>query len=195
MQKIYAASALIALQVFLAGNSPAFAQLDPAQVEKRKLVIHSCLLKIYMDQKKRPAALAEFQALTGMTPNDPKLRYQYAAYLAAGNTPADFSAALTQMKKAVQLEPANGNYNGFLGSLYVKLKNTNEAEKWFKLAVQYGAAEYKKTYEEIWKFNQQKKLHDDAKKKLLQQKQQQQQTAPGAKPGGASKNDDDDDDW
>ncbi|MBX3075952.1 hypothetical protein KF913_18735 [Candidatus Obscuribacterales bacterium] len=132
--------------------SPASAQLEASQIQKRKEVIHACLLQIYIDKKQRPQALAEYAIMVGLKPDDPKLRYAYGRYVAASQTPGDIAAGITQVKKAVQLDPSNATYNGVLGALYLKAKNPNEALKWLRTAVQYGGQEYKKSYEETFKY-------------------------------------------
>jgi len=170
--------------------SVAAAEIDAAQITKRKEVIHKCLLKIYVDQRKRPQAIAEYQIITTMEPNDAAMRCKFGQYLAQGGTPADYNAAIVQLKKAIQIDPSNPTYQGILGSLYLKIKNVEEAVKYLRN----GGPEYKKTYEESWKYLQGVKQHNEMKKRQEEQKklqQQQQKSGDGAKKGG----DDDDDDW
>lgn len=174
------------------------AQVDSAQVEKRKTVIHTCLLSIYVQQRKRPQALAEYGILVGMSPNDPKLRAQYGQYLAAGGTPADFAAAVVQLEKAVQLDPSNCQNQGILGTVYLKMKKPEKALPFLKNAVSYGCKDYDKAYKDTWAYLQQMKaINEQKKKQELQKKQQQQQNPAGGKPGAPKKggDDDDDDDW
>jgi len=172
------------------------AQVDSAQVEKRKTVIHTCLLSIYVQQRKRPQALAEYGILVGMSPNDPKLRAQYGQYLAAGGTPADFAAAAVQLEKAVQMDPSNCQNQGIAGTIYLKMKKPEKALPFLKNAVSYGCKEYDKVYKETWAYLQQMKAINEQKKKQAEAKKLQQQQNPGGKPGAAKKgDDDDDDDW
>ncbi len=172
------------------------AQVDSAQVEKRKTVIHTCLLSIYVQQRKRPQALAEYGILVGMSPNDPKLRAQYGNYLAAGGTPADFAAAAVQLEKAVQMDPSNCQNQGVTGTIYLKMKKPEKALPFLKNAVSYGCKEYDKAYKDTWAYLQQMKAINEQKKKQAEQKKLQQQQNPGGKPGAAKKgDDDDDDDW
>jgi hypothetical protein len=96
----------------------------------------------------------------------------------------------------VQLDPSNPHYNGILGTLYIKLKQPEQAVEWLKKAVQFGGADYKKLYEETWKYMQQLKAHNEAKKRVLEQKKQQE--LMNKNPDGTPKKtggDDDDDDW
>ena len=174
--------------------APAFAELDAAQIQKRKEVIHSCLLQIYLDRKQRAQALAEYATLVQMKPSDPKMRYSYGRYLAASGTPGDIASGITQVKKAVELDPGNFTYNGVLGAMYLKAKNPNEALKWLKLAVQYGGVDYKKAYEDTFVYIETKKRSDEARKKIAEQKKLQAAKTPVAA-GGTKKSDDDDDDW
>jgi Flp pilus assembly protein TadD len=176
--------------------SPASAQLEASQIQKRKEVIHACLLQIYIDKKQRPQALAEYAIMVGLKPDDPKLRYAYGRYVAASQTPGDIAAGITQVKKAVQLDPSNATYNGVLGALYLKAKNPNEALKWLRTAVQYGGQEYKKSYEETFKYIEGNKRIAEMKKRQDEVKKQQAAQAGAGGAGGAKKSsDDDDDDW
>lgn len=183
----------IALSVFLSSLmvAPAMAELDAAQVQKRKEMIHACLLQIYLARKQRPQALAEYQIMVGLKPNDANMRYSYGRYLSASGTPGDIAGGITQIKKAVELEPGNATYNGVLGAMYLKAKNPNEALKWLRLAVQYGGSDYKKTYEETFKYIEGTKRIAETKKRNEEIKKQHaaQQTTTATKSG------DDDDDW
>ncbi len=177
--------------------APAFAELDANQIQKRKEVIHACLLQIYLDRKQRPQALAEYAIMVGFKPSDPKMRYAYGRYLANSNVPADIAAGIVQMKKAVELDPGNFTYNGVLGAMYLKSKKPNEALPYLKLAVQYGGADYKKTYEETFVYIESKKRADLVAKKNAEAKKAAAAAAKtsGGADGGGKKSDDDDDDW
>jgi predicted Zn-dependent protease len=178
--------------------TPAFAELSADQIQKRREVIHSCLLQIYLDRKQRPQALAEYATLVGYKPSDPKMRYAYGRYLANSGTPADIAGGITQMKKAVELDPGNFTYNGVLGAMYLKSKKPNEALPYLKLAVQYGGVDYKKTYEETFVYIESKKRADVVAKKNAEMKKAAAATAKaggGADGAGGKKSDDDDDDW
>lgn len=190
-------SAAIVIAAVSSAVAPANAQVDPQKVANRKEVIHGCLLRIYLSQKKRPLALSEYAIMVGMKPTDPKLRYEYGVYILQGNTPADYNAALTQLKKAVELDPSNFEYNGTVGAVYTKLKNPEEALKWYGKAIQYGGGEkYKKLYQDLQLYMQQKKQYELQKKQVIQQKKQQEQQKKQQNPDGTKKSsDDDDDDW
>lgn len=193
-------NAALALAVIASSISvvPANAQVEPAQIHKRKEVIHGCLLQIYIDKKQRPQALAEYATMIGLKPEDPKLRYAYGRYVAASGTPGDIATGITQIKKAVQLDPSNATYNGVLGAMYLKAKNPTEALKWLRTAVQYGGQDYKKTYEETFKYIEETKRIAQMKKHQDEVKKQQAATG-GTSGGGAvgakKSSDDDDDDW
>jgi predicted Zn-dependent protease len=191
-------NAILALAVL--GSSltaaPAKAEVDAAQIQKRKEVIHGCLLQIYLDKKQRPQAIAEYQVMIGLKPEDPKMRYAYGRYVAASQTPGDIATGITQLKKAVQLDPGNPVYNGVLGALYLKAKNPGEALKWLKLAVQYGGLDYKKTYEETYKYIEGTKRIAEIKKRNDEIKKQAAPAAGATNADGSKKGgDDDDDDW
>ena len=176
---------------------PANAQVEPAQVQKRKEVIHGCLLQIYLDKKQRPQALAEYAIMVGLKPEDPKLRYAYGRYVAASGSPGDIASGITQIKKAVQLDPSNATYNGVLGTMYLKAKNPNEALKWLRTAVQYGGQDYKKAYEDTYKYIEETKRIAEMKKRQDEAKKQQmaQAGSSGGAAGAKKTSDDDDDDW
>ncbi len=174
----------------------ASAEVDAAQIQKRKEVIHTCLLNIYLGQKKRLQAMGEYQTLIDLKPQDHALRFKYGRYIAAGGTPADITNAMNQIKKCLQMDPTNPEYNGILGSMYLKQKNPPEALKWLKKAVEYGGADYVKFYEETYKYIQDMKRIEDIKKKNAEYKQKQveqrQQMEKRKQAGGSG---DDDDDW
>ncbi|MDZ4836903.1 MAG: hypothetical protein SGJ27_24235 [Candidatus Melainabacteria bacterium] len=194
-KRIISVTALLA--VALLAVPSANAEDDAAKINNRKHVIHSCLLHIYTTQKKRPQALAEYQIMVGMTPNDAKLRFSYGVFILQGGTPADFNAALVQLKKAVELDPGNFEIYGTIGSLYLKLKNPDEALIWFGKAIQYGGGEkYKKSWQDVQVYLQQKKQADLQRKKILeQQKLQAAQKKKQAAEGTSKSGSDDDDDW
>jgi tetratricopeptide (TPR) repeat protein len=194
MLKRVSVAVLLAAVVSLAVPA-ANAEVDSATITNRKEVIHTCLLRIYLAQKKRPQALAEYAIIVGLKPNDPKLLYQYGVYISQGNTPADYNSALVQLKKAANLDPQNADMSGTIGKLYLRLKNPKEALVWFgKACAAGGGPEYKKLYEDTAKFIQasearalQIKKNEQAKKQQLELKKKQGET-----PKGGS---DDDDDW
>jgi len=177
---------------------PAFAELTADQIQKRREVIHGCLLQIYLDRKQRAQALAEYAILVGYKPNDPKMRYAYGRYIAASATPADIAAGIVQVKKALELDPGNFTYNGVLGPMFLKSKKPNEALPYLKLAVQYGGTDYKKTYEETFVYIESKKRSDAVAKKNAETKKAAAaaaKAAGGGAGGDGKKSDDDDDDW
>lgn len=195
-KRVMNAALALAVVASSISTAPASAQLEASQIQKRKEVIHACLLQIYIDKKQRPQALAEYAIMVGLKPDDPKLRYAYGRYVAASQTPGDIAAGITQVKKAVQLDPSNATYNGVLGALYLKAKNPNEALKWLRTAVQYGGQEYKKSYEETFKYIEGNKRIAEMKKRQEEVKKQQTAQAGTGGAGGAKKSsDDDDDDW
>jgi len=195
-KRVMNAALALAVVASSISTAPASAQLEASQIQKRKEVIHACLLQIYIDKKQRPQALAEYAIMVGLKPDDPKLRYAYGRYVAASQTPGDIAAGITQVKKAVQLDPSNATYNGVLGALYLKAKNPNEALKWLRTAVQYGGQEYKKSYEETFKYIEGNKRIAEMKKRQDEvKKQQTAQAGAGGAAGAKKSSDDDDDDW
>lgn len=173
--------------------SPAFAELSNDQVQQRREQIHNYLLEIYTKRKQRPQALAEYAILIGYRPNDAKLRYSYGRFLANSNVAADIANGITQVKKAVELEPGNFTYLGVLGALFLKSKKPDQALPYLKLAVQYGGTDYKKTYDETYIYIEEKKRADAARKKSEAAKRAAAAAAKAATAEGGAKSDDDDD--
>lgn len=173
------------------------AEVDAAQILKRKEVIHTCLLNIYLGQKKRAQALSEYQTLIDLQPQDHALRFKYGRFIANGGTPADIANAMNQIKKCLTMDPTNPEYNGVLGGMYLKQKNPSEALKWLKKAVEYGGADYQKYYEDTHKYIQSmkrigdlKKKNEEYRKQQIEQRQQLEKRKQQSGGGG-----DDDDDW
>lgn len=186
-RRLIGAAALLALVV--SSGAAVKAEVTPAEINKRKLLLHSYLLQIYIAQKKRQPALAEYAIVVGFNPNDARLRFAYGSYIAHGNTPADYNAALVQLKKALELEPGNQDYSGAIGKLLVRMKKNEEAIPYLRN----GGPSCKKLYEDIWRIkeyekkqNEYKKKQDEYKKQIELQKKKQEGSAPGAS---------DDDDW
>lgn len=195
LKRIVTAAILIA--AVSSAVAPANAQVDAQKINSRKEVIHGCLLKIYLDQKKRPQALSEYAIMVGMKPTDPRLRYSYGVYILQGNTSADFNAALVQLQKAAELDPTNPDIWGTMGALYLKLKNPTKALEMYGKAIQNGGGEkYKKPWQDVQLYIQQMKQVEQQKKQQAQQKKLQEQQKKQQNPDGTKKNsDDDDDDW
>ncbi|MBX9666463.1 MAG: hypothetical protein K2X93_02545 [Candidatus Obscuribacterales bacterium] len=172
------------------------ADVDAAEISKRKEVIHTCLLNIYLAQKKRAQALSEYQVIIGLKPQDHALRFKYARYIANGGTPADILNAISQIRKCLEMDPSNPEYNGIMGGMYLKQKNPSEALKWLKKAVECGGADYVKPYEDTFKYMKDLKRIDEIKKKNAEynkkQAEQKQQIEKRKQSGGGG---DDDDDW
>lgn len=156
------------------------AELNVTQIFNRKVTIHSCLLKIYLTQRKPAQVKEEYDAILSLTPTDGKFRSDYGTYLAASR---EYQAAAVQFKKALSLDPTNYEYNGKLGIVLLKQKDMPGALKYLKKAVEYGGKEYLGTYQEVAKYL-------DAKQKIEGQRNIQKKIQPSPKPSVP-----DDDDW
>lgn len=109
-----------------------------SQADKQKeknIATHRSRLNDFMAKNKRSQALKEFSTLVALTPNDGDLRFEYGMYLAKGGNK---SAALPQLKKAFDLDPANEQASGEIGSIYYKMKNYQEAAKYLRFSLAAG---------------------------------------------------------
>jgi len=180
----------LALSVLVSALSvmPANAQVDAAEVKKRKRVIHRCLLDIYIKQAKTPQAIQEYQAVLALDPGDAQTLFAYGTFLVrSGN----ISGGIVQLSKACSADPGNADYAGTLGTTYLRAKNFPKAVEYLQRACSLpgGKEKYQKTYEETYKYVQyekQRALQKQKQEAYNKQMQQQKQKA---------KQEEDDDDW
>ena len=112
---------LAAFGLLLSMIPPALAQLP---VSERKERVHTYLLNIYINQKRKPEAMSEYKTLLAMKPNDPKLNSELAKFEASSG---NYAQAITLMKKSCELDPDNSLYWGALGAIYLKAKDYQKA--------------------------------------------------------------------
>ncbi len=186
MCKKFIAGALIVSFASPLTVAPANAvEVSAEEIAKRKEIIHSCLLNIYINQHKRPQASQEYQTLLAMKPDDAKMHFAYGSFLAQGN---EMGGAAAQIKQAIKLDPANAKYNGTLGLMYLKAKKPTQALDYLKQACACpDGKDFQKTYQETYQFVMYQKRLDEQKKKQEEYKKQVKATATEQK-----KNDDDD---
>ncbi len=92
--------------------------MDP-DVLAKKVICHTCLMKIYVAQGNTGLATTEFQELLKLTPNDPVLHFDYGNFLARNEKP---DLAVTQFKLAAKLKPSVPEFQVGLGNglMYAK---------------------------------------------------------------------------
>lgn len=112
---------LAAFSLLLTMIPPVLAQIP---VSERKERVHTYLLNIYINQKRKPEAMSEYKTLLAMKPNDPKLNAELAKFEASSG---NYAQAITLMKKACELDPDNSLYWGALGAIYLKAKDYQKA--------------------------------------------------------------------
>ncbi len=179
--------AALAIPQVVAMQTPAFADAeDQALIQNRKESIHTYLLNIYIAQKRKPEAMAQYKTLLAMKPNDPRLNNDLGKFEASSG---QMGPAIIHMKKAVDLDPGNAQYWGQLGQVYIKAKRYNEALDAYKRAVALGGADFQKPYEEAFKYIEYQKKQDQ----YLKNKKDYDAKVKQQKKAGSSK--DDDDDW
>lgn len=100
------------------------AALDKAALAERKEKVHTYLLNIYLDQKRKPEAITEYKTLLAMKPNDPRLNSDLAKFEASSG---HYAQAIALMKKACDLDPGNAANWGALGAIYLKAKGYQNA--------------------------------------------------------------------
>lgn len=168
---------------------PSAAQVDAAEVKKRKRVIHRCLLDIYIKQAKTPQAIQEYQAVLALDPNDAQTLFAYGTYLARNGNVA---GGIAQLVKACNADPGNADYAGTLGTTYLRAKNFPKALEYLQRAISLpgGKEKYQKYYEDVFKYLQELKQRQQIQKKQDEyNKQIQSQQKQKAKQA------EDDDDW
>lgn len=179
---------VLAPAVVTLSPSEALAQgepVDPVMIAHRKESIHTYLLNIYINQKRKPEAMAQYKILLGMKPNDPKLNNDLGKFEASSG---QMAAAITHMKKACDLDPGNAQFWGTLGQVYIKNKQYTPAIEAYKRAVSLGGADYQKPYEEAFKYIEYQKRQDA----YVKQKKDYDAKAAAAKKAGGKVEDDDD---
>jgi len=105
-------------------QNPASLSIDQAALAQRKESVHTYLLNIYIAQKRKPEAMAEYKTLLAMKPDDPALNNDLGKFEASSG---QFASAAVHTKKACDLDPANSNNWGNLAAIYLKMKDYPKA--------------------------------------------------------------------
>ncbi|MGD9682067.1 MAG: tetratricopeptide repeat protein [Candidatus Obscuribacterales bacterium] len=167
-------------------SASAAAPLDEASIKRRKIEVHRYLCNIYLAQKRKAEAAAEFKALLALKPRDADLELEYGTFLAHYG---DYGAAIPHLKIAVDQDPGSAPANGALGTTLLRVKKFNEAIEYLRRAAGKEPEKYKKTYEDAYKYVAAEKQREAIKKRQAAAKKQyeaQQQK---------QKQQEDDDDW
>lgn len=166
-------------------NASLAVPLDANAVKKRKIAIHNQLLEICKAQGDQKKVKKEYVSLIALEPTSSKLRYQYGLYL---SQTGKYKSALTQLKKASLIDPANKDILGVMGTTYLKLEDYPNALKAFRKAIQLGGKRYVKSYESAAKIVEYRKKQEAYKRKQEEYKRQLKQRAKQQKQN-------DNDDW
>ena len=128
----------------------------------KKEMIHTMLLQIY-EQRGSKEVAPEYLALIALRPTDDKLHFRYGLYLEK----AGDDRAVTQYKAAVNLAPANADYQGALGNAYYRARNYTAAAGAYKRAVECGGgAKYSALYQSMLQYLQQARDYAKYQKQL-----------------------------
>lgn len=132
---------IIRIAVLFSVVSPALAaentgqKIDPALYAQRKESVNTYLLNIYIAQKRKPEAMAQYKTLLAMKPTDPKLNGDLGKFEASSG---QFASAVAHLKKACELDPANPENWGALGATYLKMKEYDKALDAYNHAINAG---------------------------------------------------------
>ncbi len=146
---------IIRIAILLSVVSPALAadesvvKVDPATFAQRKESVNTYLLNIYIAQKRKPEAMAQYKTLLAMKPNDPKLNGDLGKFEASSG---QFALAISHLKKACDLDPGNAENWAALGATYLKAKRHEEALDAYRRAVELAGDKYRKIYEDTQKY-------------------------------------------
>lgn len=173
MKKLLLFGLLLSITPPALSQNPASLAVDKATLAERKERVHTYLLNIYIDQKRKPEAMAEYKNLLAMKPNDPKLNSDLGKFEASSGR---LASAILHMKKACDLDPDNKSNWAALGAIYLKAKDYQKALESYDRA----GEQYKEIRNQTGLYLQHLKQKPGVKK-------------PAAAP--AKKQETDDDDW
>jgi predicted Zn-dependent protease len=157
-----------ALTLLLAGtvaSQPSLA-IDSAATAK-KVLCHTCLVKIYSAQHKYPEAAVEYAALLAYTPNDARMHFEYGRTLAQmqKNGPA-----LAQYRAAARIDPSVAEYQAGLGFACLYAKDYGGAVAALTKACQLGG-KYQKELSLAQQYQMQNQQIKQYEKKVEQKKE------------------------
>jgi len=142
--------------------------MDP-EVAAKKQLCHTCLMKIYMAQRKFPEAMVESQALLTLTPNDARLHFDYANLLFQAQKQA---LAVQQYRAAAKLQPYVPEYQAGLGVACLNTKNYDTAVTALTKACQLGG-KFEKELQLAQQYQAQQKQLVQYTKKVEEKRQEE----------------------
>ncbi len=105
----------------------------------KRVRIHDLLLKIYLAKHQNKQAVAEYQTLLKLSPNNPALEYAYANYLYKyGNV----KESIAHYRKAFECAPDNADYAAKLGSILFYAKDYDGAVSAYTNACRIGGSRF-----------------------------------------------------
>ena len=155
---------LLATNCFAYAN--AVGATDPEALAK-KVMCHTCLADIYAKQANIPQAIAEYQELLKLTPNDASAHFKYANLLATNNKP---DLAVPQFKLAAKLKPTVPEYQVGLGNTLMYTKDYSGAVAAYTKACLLGG-KYQDLLQKAQQYDIQKKQYEQYQKKIQLQKE------------------------
>ena len=144
--------------------SPVLAE-DPDAFAK-KVLCHTCLMKIYVAQANIPQATVEYQELLKLTPGDPQLHFDYGNFLARNNKPELSSA---QFKMAAKLKPSVPEYQVGLGNALMYAKDYTSACAAYTKACLLGG-KYQDLVQKAQQYEAQQKSYEQYQQKVQARK-------------------------
>lgn len=124
MKRLVLFGLLLSMTPPVLAQNPASFSVDKSTLAERKERVHTYLLNIYIDQKRKPEAMAEYKNLPAMKPNDPKLNSELGKFEASSG---QFALAISHLKKACDIDPDNKANWAALGAIYLKAKDYQKA--------------------------------------------------------------------
>jgi Flp pilus assembly protein TadD len=140
--------------------------MDP-EVMAKKVLCHTCLVKIYVAQQNVKDATTEFNELLKLTPNDASVHFDYGNFLAR-NGKADL--AVTQFKLAAKFKPSVPEYQVGLGNSLMYSKDYNGATAAYSKACLLGG-KYQDLLQKAQQYELQQKVYEQYQAKIKAQKE------------------------
>jgi predicted Zn-dependent protease len=144
---------------------PSFAM--DAEVAAKKQMCHTCLKDIYVAQRDVPDAMLEFQELLKLVPNDAKVHFDYANFLASMQKT---NLAALQYQAAARIQPNVAAYQGGLGNGFMYTKKYDLAVLAYTRACQLGGR-YQQQLQLAQQYQAQTKQLIQYEKKVEQKKE------------------------
>lgn len=141
------------------------------EVLGKKIMIHECLKNIYVAQRRELDAIAEFNALLGLDPNNAKLHFEYGNFLAQSQKTGPAAA---QYQIAARLQPGVAEYQGGLGNGFMYTKRYGMAVAAYTRACQLGGR-YQQQLQLAQQYDAQQKQMQQYEKKVEQKKEEEEE--------------------